>query len=103
MKEISELINRFNSELTWWKETNTFLLDDGYFLLKRWFQNVEQRRYKDSLVVTNPDDLIKYILSGINNVVEPQILQFREFVYREIEKCGGVFRITKDSGLFIAY
>jgi ubiquinone/menaquinone biosynthesis C-methylase UbiE len=103
MKEISELVNRFNSELAWWKVTNTFLLDDGINLLKQWFPKVEQRRYRDSLLVTNPDDLTNYILSGTNNIEAQQILQLREFVYREFDKCGGVFRVIKDSGIFIAY
>jgi SAM-dependent methyltransferase len=102
LKEITDLVNRYNPALAWWKVSNTFLLDGGKRLLSRWFPNVEQRRYIDSLLVDNPDDLARYILSGTNEIVGSEIHRFHEFIRHEFDKCGGVFRISKDSGLFIA-
>lgn len=44
---------------------NNFSLENGGEKLKLCFSNVEIERYKDSLEVTNIDDLMDYIYSGI--------------------------------------
>jgi ubiquinone/menaquinone biosynthesis C-methylase UbiE len=103
LKEITELVNRFNSQWVWWNASNSFLLEDGQQFLEQWFPHVERRRYEDALVIPNPDELIAYIFSGTNDEMEPQREPFQKFIHQEFEKRGGVFRITKDSGLFIAY
>ena len=57
-------------------------------------------RYEDALVVTEAGPLADYIFSGWAHIPVERQAQFREFVAGEMESLGGVFHITKDSGLF---
>jgi ubiquinone/menaquinone biosynthesis C-methylase UbiE len=102
MIELSEIIARYNPDWIWWNVSNSFQLEDGFNLLKNWFRNVEIRRYEDALVISEPDDLIAYILSGRGEFLEKDITQIHKFIEREFEKNGGIFRITKDVGTLIA-
>jgi len=103
MKELTEIVIKVNPDLVWWNTTNTFPLDEGSSLLGNWFSNVELRRYKDSLIISDPDELITYILSGRGKILENDISQFRKILVNEIDQHGGELRITKDTGTLIAY
>jgi SAM-dependent methyltransferase len=103
MKELTEIVIKVNPDLVWWNTTNTFTLDEGSSLLGNWFSTVELRKYKDSLLISDPDELITYILSGRGKILEKDISQFRKIIVNEIDQHGGELRITKDTGTFIAY
>ena len=80
---------------------NTFSLDNGEEQLRRHFNNVRIERYIDSLEVTDIDELMDYIYSGItfkNNCTQP-----REEVRKVLEKHreNGVIKLPKDPGMFV--
>lgn len=81
---------------------NTFSLENGLEQLEPHFSKVKIERYKDSLEVTNIDDLMEYIYSGItfrNACKMPP-----EEVKNKLLGCmeDGVLRLPKDPGMFIA-
>jgi SAM-dependent methyltransferase len=76
-----------------------FTLQNGRELLSPYFSAVERRDYEDALRVTNPDDLVAYILS-YNHV--PDAL--RDRLTKLVENCfsaDGIFSISKEQGMFV--
>jgi ubiquinone/menaquinone biosynthesis C-methylase UbiE len=101
--EMAELIGRFNHEpATWNRGTDAFTLENGMALLSPWFTEIRLYRYDDCLEVTEAALLVEYILSGRPWIPQERQEQFRDFVSREMESRGGIFHITKDSGLFVS-
>lgn len=90
---------------------DTFGLETGSGQLAPWFSEVELRRFEDSLVVTQAEPLVAYvlstnraheILSGLpKDEIDRRVLDLGAALEREIAECGAI-RITKDPGLFIA-
>jgi SAM-dependent methyltransferase len=85
-----------------------FTLENGGELLERFFGNVELRRHVDGLAVTEVRPLVDYALSRLSifadgvQIGEDVRQMFIERVARKMNEMGGMIRITKDSGLFIA-
>lgn len=104
LKEIAELVRSYDPALIWWgaQMADSFTLENGGGYLGPWFESIETRRYEDAFVVTEPDDLVAYILSGRIELADDRLPDFRRFVNQAFENAGGQFRITKDSGLFLA-
>jgi ubiquinone/menaquinone biosynthesis C-methylase UbiE len=102
--EIEELISQFDLDyvpMSQW--TVSFTLENGAAQLSTFFTQVDLRRYEDSLLVTEADPLVEYILSGWKiDLAGGRLEPFREFVKRAIDSRGGVYLITKDSGIFEA-
>ena len=82
---------------------NNFSLENGGEKLKLCFSNVEIERYKDSLEVTNIDDLMDYIYSGIT--FENSCTLSKDEVRERLtaHMVGGVLKLPKDPGLFVAW
>jgi hypothetical protein len=80
----------------------SFTLENGAAQLSPWFSKVSLRRYEDALAVTEAGPLVDYIISGWENLTGDRLNQLRELVDQEMELRGGVFFITKDSGIFEA-
>lgn len=106
MKEMREIVSRFNSESITtksWDSTESFQLENGLKQVSKWFKEVTLNRYNDSLVVTDPIPLIDYIFSMPGNTREiftdEKLQQLTNFLQSEIEKTGGIY-ITKDTGFF---
>jgi len=108
MKEIDNYLLRVDKRILFTDKTleGRFLLDNGSEKLKRYFSNIEIRRYEDALQIDNINDLIDYILSstGISNVNEyligDKLNEFKNILENE---CGikGYIHISKESGMFI--
>ena len=99
--EIGDLIRKFDPRLTSWNRVaDSFTLENGEAQLSAWFTQVKLYRYEDALEVTESAPLADYIFSGWAHIPVERRAEFREFVAREMESCGGVFHVTKDSGLF---
>jgi SAM-dependent methyltransferase len=85
-----------------------FTLQNGGELLGRIFGEVELRRHKDGLLVTEAEPLVDYALSRLSiftdevQIGEDVRQMFIERVECKMDESGGAVRITKDSGLFIA-
>ena len=81
---------------------NTFSLDNGGEMLDKHFSEVKIERYKDSLEVTNLDDLMDYIYSGITfkNACTLSKEEVRRVLEEHVE--GGILRLPKDPGMFVS-
>lgn len=103
MKEISELVQNFDSRITLSADKlyENFGLDNGKTTLQTHFSNIEYHLYDDSLIVDSPEPLIEYILSchgNQNQYILDRYKEFRTFVEEKTSKC---FHITKEAGIFI--
>ena len=81
---------------------STFSLDNGMEKLTPHFSDVEIKRYKDSLAVTNLDDLLVYIYSGITFKNECKLSADEVRSRLEARMEGGVLKLPKDPGMFVA-
>ena len=67
------------------------------------FDDVKKEKYKDELLVDQPQPLVAYILSCHGNQHEylgKRYQEFKEFIRRRMERKGKI-RITKDAGIFL--
>lgn len=82
--------------------TNTFSLENGKEKLDPYFHQIEIKRYVDSLEVTNIDDLMDYIYSGITFKNACKLSQ--DEVRCKLVSCmeDGVLKLPKDPGMFVA-
>lgn len=97
---LETVVKYLNQDISY---SNSFSLENGGEKLTPFFSNVEIERYKDSLEVTNIDDLMDYIYSGIT--FEKSCTLPRERV-REIlleHMVDGVLKLPKDPGTFVAW
>ena len=104
MKEITELVQKFNPEIRLSSEAlyEVFGLENGKDILSSVFSFVSCLRYPDSIVLSESEPLISYILSchgNQNRLLLNNYKEFNDFVHEEV---SGGFKITKDAGLFIA-
>ena len=81
---------------------NTFSLENGAKQLAPYFSEIEIERYRDSLEVTNIDDLMEYIYSGIT--FKNACKMSPDEVKNRLLDCmeDGVLRLPKDPGMFVA-
>jgi hypothetical protein len=71
--------------------------------LAEWFTEVKLYRFEQALEVTQAAPLVDYVLSGLARpILEKRLEQFREFVAREIESCGGVLHVSENPCLFVS-
>lgn len=102
MEELQVLQRRFGPD----EEHNhdTFTLDNGAEVLQRHFGAVELRRYEDDLRITDPEAAIRYVLSGVpQDLATPErVAGLREEVAQLFARQGGVLRVQKSTGLFVA-
>lgn len=103
MKEVSRLVRDFDEKIVLAAENlyDRFGRENGEDILEPFFQNVQWKQYEDSLVVTEPEPLISYVLSCHGNqgqYLPDRYREFRNYVKKKTEKG---FYITKDAGIFI--
>lgn len=104
LREIRDLVTQFDARLSLWggQTPDSFALENGATHLERRFARVTMARYEDAFLVTEPGPLIDYILSGTITLTADELPDFVDFVHREFRQRGGVFYVTKDSGIFEA-
>lgn len=103
MQEITSLVKEFNPRINLSNISlfEIFGLENGKTILNKYFNNVDIKLYKDSLEVTNCDDLLNYILSchgNQNEYIMPNIDNFKELIIKKFK--SGSFHITKEAVLF---
>ena len=107
LREIHELSQRFDSTAAAWGggAAEDFTLENGAPQLAPWFEQVRLWRYHDRLVVTEAAPLAAFVLSMNSQAsVEPaRRAELQHFLEQEMQAQGGAIRITKDTGLFVAY
>jgi SAM-dependent methyltransferase len=105
MAELGELARTFDGGLTCASGEYSFSLENGAGQLGEWFQDIELYRYEDSLLVTEAEPIVGYILSPVGNaqsvLVGDKLEELTTFVEGELAE-RGVIRIGKDAGLFKA-
>ena len=110
MKEMKELINEFTGNDYYSQAlgniSDRFSLENGIEQLGKHFGKVEKIEYEDSLEITDPVDLVNYIIScndlnpGIQVLPEEQKNEFKKFLDQKIKKSGRI-HISKSSGTFV--
>jgi SAM-dependent methyltransferase len=101
--ELVDLASHFDAGmLNWGSVANPFTLENGGIQLSPWFANISLRRYEDALMVRETGPLVEYILSGWKGMPETWCEDLHKFIQTEMDECGGVIYVTKDSGMFIA-
>ena len=103
MKEISSLVQEFDSRITLSMERlyEHFGLQCGEALLSPYFASVECRRYEDSIELNTPEPLISYILSCHGNQNQLLLNRYAEFHAFVEKKTRKGFHISKDAGIFV--
>jgi len=108
MMEIRQIMSKFKSETMDIKSsdiTSRFRLENGGEKLKKWFDNIEMKRYEDNLIVTEKAYIIDYMFSMPGNVRESfnseRLKELNEYLKDKIATEGGIY-ITKDTGFFKA-
>jgi ubiquinone/menaquinone biosynthesis C-methylase UbiE len=101
--ELDELIRRYDPGYIPLKlATDSFALENGAAQLSPWFAQVDSLCYEDSLEVTEATPLVEYILSGWRDLGGESPQSINEYLEHEMARRGGVFHITKVSGIFTA-
>lgn len=102
LNELDDLIRRFDARLSSWGKLppDSFSLENGSSQLNGYFTHISVYRYSDSLVVTDANLLVDYILSGRIELSTDEQLDFAKYVEQELKVYNGKFNITKDSGVF---
>lgn len=103
MKEISILVQEFDDRIVLSADRlyERFGIENGREILENYFSEIEWRLYKDSLLVTEEEALISYILSCHGNQVQyigEHYTEFRSYVRQKTESG---FSITKEAGVFV--
>jgi ubiquinone/menaquinone biosynthesis C-methylase UbiE len=100
LKELQDIYRKLEGKASFpYSEDISFTLENGAALLRRYFSEIEQRQYMDSLQVTNIDDLIAYIKS-YNEVPDYIHDELYTLVQNGFSK-NGVFYIRKEQGMFV--
>lgn len=107
MTDLNALIRRFDPALL---EGNGFAvvgftLQNAMPEFEAVFPTVRLDWFEDALEVTEVEPLVDYVLSGVRvdqAAMQPRIAAFRGFVADELARGGGMIRIHKESGLFVA-
>ena len=105
LRELYALVGKIDAEAFGYDDSTceAFLLENGGAQLSRWFAGVTMRRYNDSLIVTEAEPLIAYVLSTATTPEAhgSKLAALRTLVEHELASNGSIC-ITKDSGLFEA-
>jgi len=104
MQEITTLVQEFHPAITLADKElyETFGLQNGAEELAQYFSEVETRHFNDSLLVSDTELLLAYILSCHGNQNEyllPRYQEFKEMLTRKLTRRP--LHITKDAGLFV--
>ncbi len=101
LAELVDLIIRFDKRLASWQEgLESFSLESAGGQIAEFFPDVQLRRYEDGLAVTEVEPLLAYILSSKLDIENERIPLLKKFLEDEMNRSGGVIKITKDSGIF---
>ncbi len=104
LREIWELTSRVDRAFARTRKSNPFTLENGVEQLARFFGSITLYRYDDALVITEPEPLVEYILSGSARTifVGEKLQRLRDLLKQELATRQAIY-ITKDSGLFEAF
>jgi len=104
MRELDDLARRFFGVAAMTGISDRFGLENGRDQLAAFFEQVELRRYQDSLEITESEPIVAYLLSmrSGERATAEQVAALRSYLEGELRTHGAI-RVFKDSGLFIAH
>jgi SAM-dependent methyltransferase len=106
LSELADLAAQFDPELVSWGGPSlargTFTLENGAAQIAPLFTDISLHRYEDAFVVTEPEPLVDYVLSGRVKLDGEERAKFFRYVEKEMKRRGGAIRIGKESGIFEA-
>jgi SAM-dependent methyltransferase len=108
MRELGELVYRYNPALPFWKLGEQFSvnfgLGNGQAQLAPFFPTVVRHDFEDGLLVSEAEPLVAYVYSmfGSRSVSSERRAAFKSFVEEELA-AHGPLHITKEAGLFEAW
>lgn len=101
LKELQDIYRKYENDVKFsYSNELSFTLENGEKILNKYFGKIIQKRYIDSLEVTDINDLMDYIVS-YNELPETICHEIYDTINKEILK-NGMVRIKKDSGMFIS-
>lgn len=105
MKEISRLVTDFDDRIVLAAENlyDVFGKENGMTLLSKHFSNVTWKMYPDSLLVTDAEPVISYVLSCHGNQNQYILDRYKEFQNYVSEHTENGFYITKEAGIFVCH
>jgi hypothetical protein len=98
---MDELVRKFLPGVELGEDARRFSLEDGGKVLDRAFSSVEVVRYEDWLVITDADAVVAYVRSAAPNANASHLESLRQHI-RGLIAGEGAFRVTKDTGMFVA-
>lgn len=103
MKEVGELVREFDDRIVLSAEKlyERFGKENGKEILESYFTDTQWYSYEDSLIVSDSEPLISYILSCHGNQGQYVLNRYGEFCSYVRRKMGREFYITKDAGMFV--
>lgn len=103
MKEISQLVSDFDDRiiLSANKLYERFGRENGSDILNLYFPQIEWKSYEDSLVISDPEPLISYVLSCHGNQNQYILDHYKEFLTHVKKRTEHGFYVTKDAGIFL--
>ena len=99
MEHIGKMFSEYNIG---YRANRSFTLQNGEEKLKSCFSDVRRFLYEDSLEVTSAEDMADYIrsLSGMSGLREIPADEMRSVLERNMR--GGILRVPKEYGMFVA-
>jgi ubiquinone/menaquinone biosynthesis C-methylase UbiE len=112
MLEMKELVDAFNPDSSYNEALGSiekrFSIENGQDQLLEFFEQVQLKLYEDSLLVTEADAIVNYVLS-LNGLVSERLVldpamadRFKEYVERRMALSNGKLHIQKSSGIFVS-
>jgi ubiquinone/menaquinone biosynthesis C-methylase UbiE len=108
LRELKKLLSEFDAHIIMAKIdlSERFGLENGEQQLSEYFSEITLARYQDSLLVTDAEPLVDYVLSTSGNagqvLVGAKLKEFKTFMKKKMAASEGAIHITKDSGVFTA-
>ena len=105
MKEINMLVKEFDERIELSKNRlyEVYGKENGKSILSKQFNDIKWINYKDELLISDPNMLIRYILSCHGNQNRYIVDKFKDFKNFVLKKCQNNFKVTKDAGIFICH
>ena len=99
VEHMAKLLGKYGVEDT---ASKVFTLQNGKDILAKYFKNVERLEYKDSLAVTDADDMVDYLysLASMTSLASVPRENIKEILVQNMK--DGVLNVPKEYGMFIA-
>lgn len=103
MRELDDLARHFFGVAAMSNAGQRFGLENGRDQLAAFFDEIELRRYEDSLEITESEPIVAYLrsMSSGQRTTAEQVAALRNYLESELRTHRAI-RVSKDSGLFIA-